>query len=389
MINILTPFDPSPNIDLGLAYNKAISNYDNDEEWIVLKDGDVMFLTPDFGNILQEAAEIAEEFGQPALLTCRTNRIHQLAKAQRHEEGFGETDIMKQIDIAESFRDKEHPFKLDVIENDVPISGMLMMFKVKTWKSIGGFKEGIGALGVDNDFVNRLRAEGVTILRINRLYVWHTYRLKLGVGNKDHLQVKSKVGTPEFPNHTDILNYLIERYKLKGYLEIGVSNGKNFNNIKLWNKVGVDPDENSAASIKTTSDNFFEMAHKDNLVYDLIFIDGSHIYEQVKRDFENALDCLTHDGFICLHDTNPTEESWTCVPRGNQKMWCGDVYKFACELNNYEDIDFCTYPQDYGVTVVWFSLCKKAQFPAQPKTFSEFMINKKELLRIGKGLREW
>lgn len=408
MINILTPFDTSPNIDLGFAYNKAISNYDNDEDWIVLKDGDVMFLTSDFGNILQEAADIAEEFGQPALLTCWTNRINQLAKAQRHEEGFGETDILKQIDIAESFRDKEHDFKLDIIDNDIPISGMLMMFKVKTWKSVGGFKEGVGALGVDNDFTNRLRGEGVTMLRINRLYVFHVYRLKQGIGNKDHLQVKTNSGTPTFPNHTEILNYLIERYKLKSYLEIGVADGKNFNAIKIENKLGVDPNPNNESVFKATSDIFFDSfknrpfgvcymkvdslkgdCNIEYIPFDLIFIDWLHTYEQVKRDFENALKCLTPNGFCVIHDTNPLEESWTCVPRGNQKVWTGDVYKFACKLNHYDNIDFCTYPQDFGVTIVWKSDGKKAQFPAQPKTFSEFMINKNELLRIGKGLREW
>ena len=43
-------------------------------------------------------------------------------------------------------------------------------------------------------------------------------------------------------HHTQLLNYLIERYGLKSYLEIGLQNpANNFDKINANVKVGVDP----------------------------------------------------------------------------------------------------------------------------------------------------
>jgi hypothetical protein len=39
-------------------------------------------------------------------------------------------------------------------------------------------------------------------------------------------------------------------------------------------------------------------------VWDLIYIDGSHNYEDVSRDFENALHSLKHGGLLCLDDSS-------------------------------------------------------------------------------------
>jgi len=36
--------------------------------------------------------------------------------------------------------------------------------------------------------------------------------------------------------------------------------------------------------------------------FDLIFIDGSHYYEYVKSDTQNALGCLTAGGLVVWHD---------------------------------------------------------------------------------------
>ena len=42
-------------------------------------------------------------------------------------------------------------------------------------------------------------------------------------------------------NRTTIINYLISKCKAKSYLEIGVWNGNNFDNIVCEKRVGVDP----------------------------------------------------------------------------------------------------------------------------------------------------
>ena len=57
---------------------------------------------------------------------------------------------------------------------------------------------------------------------------------------------------------TDIIQSLINKIDAKKYLEIGVSAGENFRDIKCETKVGVDPEPNTPATIHVTSDDFFK-----------------------------------------------------------------------------------------------------------------------------------
>jgi hypothetical protein len=136
---------------------------------------------------------------------------------------------------------------------------------------------------------------------------------------------------------TDLLNHLATKYHLKRYLEIGVQNPQqNFDKILCEYKVGVDPDPNAHASFCMTSDEFFDaIDYSLKVRYDLIFLDGLHTAEQVKKDFENSLKILSSNGFIVLHDCNPEKEEHTIVPRPTKTgHWNGDVYKFAVNLSN-------------------------------------------------------
>tara|TARA_E500000178_G_scaffold27283_1_gene25009 strand:- start:983 stop:1267 length:285 start_codon:yes stop_codon:yes gene_type:complete len=48
-----------------------------------------------------------------------------------------------------------------------------------------------------------------------------------------------------------------------------------------------------------TSDNFFQNNSK---IFDLIFIDGDHFYDQVLRDINNAWKVLKNGGFLILDE---------------------------------------------------------------------------------------
>jgi hypothetical protein len=152
--------------------------------------------------------------------------------------------------------------------------------------------------------------------------------------------------------HTDLLNLIAETIGAETYLEIGVHNpDHNFNHIKVLWKTGVDPDPAAQAKFQWTSDEFFKFfpTQKNYFEkYDLIFIDGLHHADQVKKDIDNAWQYLSDGGVIVIHDTNPQTEATTCVPRGEQREWCGDVYKTICAL----DIPFFTVDFDYGCTVI-------------------------------------
>jgi len=124
----------------------------------------------------------------------------------------------------------------------------------------------------------------------------------------------------------DLINYLIEKFNYKTYLEIGVDSGTCFSNVIVIDKVSVDPAiEYSWAqpTFKMTSDEFFA---NNNLKFDIIFIDGLHHSEQVDKDIQNSINCLTENGCVLIHDANPYSEIAQRVPR-ESRYWTGDVWK--------------------------------------------------------------
>ena len=185
--------------------------------------------------------------------------------------------------------------------------------------------------------------------------------------------------------HTQLLNAIIEKYWLQSYLEIGVQNpANNFDKIKCKEKTGVDPYPLGNPLIGTLfycdSDTFF--LNKKEGKYDLIFIDGLHHADQVKRDFENSLHCLSDNGFIVIHDVLPENEQGTFVPR-ETKIWWGDVYKFAMTLPEYKNIKWVTFNIDNGCLLIQKSdnplLIKPTQYPV---TWKRYLEERKRVMKI-------
>lgn len=187
-------------------------------------------------------------------------------------------------------------------------------------------------------------------------------------------------------HHSDLINFIIKQKDLKSYIEIGTFNrSHNFDLIECDKKYCVDPDPNARADFMMTSDQFFEFMTVDPLYtrlkkFDLIFIDGLHHADQVKKDFDNALLCLKDRGYIVLHDCNPHSETITHVPRDNRE-WSGDVYKFVSTLGSYSGIDFLTVDMDYGCCVVWKDK-KTIGYEIPEITWEYFVENKQKLLRL-------
>jgi len=104
----------------------------------------------------------------------------------------------------------------------------------------------------------------------------------------------------------DLINFFIEKFNYKNYLEIGVkSETKTFLYIQCLQKEGVDP--NGCTTHKMTSDDFFKSIPVDKK-WDIIFVDGYHEKTQVKKDIENAILHLNDNGTIVCHDVNPKEQ---------------------------------------------------------------------------------
>lgn len=110
----------------------------------------------------------------------------------------------------------------------------------------------------------------------------------------------------------DILNALAKRHGYRRYLEIGlgaVDAERSSPHVKLEHMESVDPFEADATHV-CTSDDFFAdarpaVARTHLPPWNLIFIDGLHVRDQVLRDVDNALACLAPGGAVVLHDCNP------------------------------------------------------------------------------------
>jgi hypothetical protein len=160
------------------------------------------------------------------------------------------------------------------------------------------------------------------------------------------------------------------------YLEIGVSKGNTFVGTNAPYKVGVDPipasQQISDVLCETiqyfavTSDMFFQSISSlpEKVLFDVIFIDGLHTYEQVYRDIENALAHLQDDGVILLHDCKPTSSycamgSIEQLREARKKdptimgVWTGDVYKAVMRLRaTRKDINVFVLDCDWGLGVI-------------------------------------
>ena len=93
----------------------------------------------------------------------------------------------------------------------------------------------------------------------------------------------------------DIINHLIEKNNYVNYLEIGVRAPQAcFNRIIAEHKDAVDPVPLGMGEVNypIKSDEFFDLIKGHDIKYDIIFIDGLHVYEQVIKDLENSLNHL-------------------------------------------------------------------------------------------------
>lgn len=187
---------------------------------------------------------------------------------------------------------------------------------------------------------------------------------------------------PMITHHTQLLQALIDKHGLQSYLEIGVQEPKNnFFKIHVKHRYGIDPTVEGLNFYTGISDEYF--ARPGNMYYDLVFIDGDHTAEQVKRDFDNSLKCLSEGGFIVIHDCLPVEEKTTTVPRAT-RIWHGSVYKFCMTLLDYTNITFTTYNIDEGCCVIQKNGAKQEIAPEYKDyfTWNDYKELSRELMNV-------
>lgn len=180
-------------------------------------------------------------------------------------------------------------------------------------------------------------------------------------------QIKNQVENSKSPKRTDVINFLLSLYKEDTcYLEIGVRNPEsNFNHIKATKKYSVDPGlafKENPVDFKITSDEFFNKLSANEILsndirFHVIFIDGLHLAPQVDRDILNALNYITKDGFIVLHDCNPPTEwharelfEYNYSPAG--KKWNGTTWKAFLKWRFNSSVNSCCVDSDWGVGIL-------------------------------------
>lgn len=178
-----------------------------------------------------------------------------------------------------------------------------------------------------------------------------------------------------------IINQIIKENGYRSYLEIGYGDGYCFNRIECKYKAAVDPEAPEGEGLyKMTSDEFFagpvDGAHGGN-GFDVVFIDGLHHADQVRKDVINASKVLSENGVILLHDIAPEDEAQTIVPR-QQKVWTGDVFKaWQGFKEKYPEVETRVYDVQYGLGAIWPKGKKfRAHFEVKEMTWDEYVAKR-------------
>jgi GT2 family glycosyltransferase len=174
-VHFIIPYSNEKN--LGKAYNDAMRLIPDGDHACFL-DYDVLMLTPDAAFHIHEYARRYPD----ALLTSFASRIHLTSPQLYGGELCENADLRHHLGLAEKM--KKNLYQVTPITKN--FSGFLMVLPKSLWYRYP-FSEDGQCLGVDTDYWKRLIAGGDKILRMDGIYVWHTYRLLKGVANKNHL----------------------------------------------------------------------------------------------------------------------------------------------------------------------------------------------------------
>lgn len=161
--HFISPYDREKNI--GGAINSAIEQlHAAEDDFIVLMDQDILFLQPDTKAHIIEILE-STSFD---ILGCMTNRLG--SNAQLVAGFFNEDSITAHVNQAKT---QWHVYGPTVVATEI-VAGMLMCFKVSTWRALGGFDE--NRINFDWLFCTRAPKKRLKVGIMAGIYVLHLYR---------------------------------------------------------------------------------------------------------------------------------------------------------------------------------------------------------------------
>ena len=185
----------------------------------------------------------------------------------------------------------------------------------------------------------------------------------------------------------DVVQGILSLYEDPRYLEIGVSRGVTFHQVRAAAKVAVDPrfvfdveaaraENREARYFEVTSDHYFGEIVAPDERFDVVYLDGLHTAEQTLRDLLNALSYLKPDGVIVIDDVKPVTALAAIPDRrtfrqvraylgSGAKAWMGDVYKVVWFIDTFlQQLSWRTVKENHGQAVVW----QKRRSRVRPRT---------------------
>lgn len=174
-----------------------------------------------------------------------------------------------------------------------------------------------------------------------------------------HCDMNEQLG--DFVEYYRLLSIAHDLLKPDVYVEIGVSNGKSMALAREKTvAIGIDPltaefdhlvfvsPENSPKLFKMTSDDFFSSVDiptvMEHRFFEMAFIDGLHVFEQVLRDFINLEKYAGPDSVVFIHDCLPANHQMAERVR-QSAFWVGDVWKIIpCLKDLRPDLEIVTFP---------------------------------------------
>lgn len=167
VIHYLTPYSTEKNI--GKAYNEAIDRVGDDNDWIVVRDGDTLFPTPDWGRHIEDALSKAGD--QYALIGAMTNRI-----GGEHQRAAGMWDVWDMRDHVRKAKEMEGANWGVVEETNLGVAGFFMAFRKKTWRAIKFTEKTNESRLFDTVFYKAVRSRKMRVGIMKGLYIVHLYR---------------------------------------------------------------------------------------------------------------------------------------------------------------------------------------------------------------------
>ena len=158
--------------------------------------------------------------------------------------------------------------------------------------------------------------------------------------------------------HISLIEQIANMLQPRVYLEIGVYRCATFNRVAKHSgqAIAVDIDDEAlkfakGSNVSKVSGSVEAVmplleAHKGNL--DLVFIDGDHRIEALRKDFESITPYMSLNGMILIHDTWPKTAEFAA------DGYCSNSYLFPDELSRQTQRTWSavTIPVHPGLTLV-------------------------------------